>query len=207
MRIRTSSWALAAGLCLAAVLPGCSSRGRAPQPKGPASDLTGPGDWSINRGDWLRSEQAAVWVVLEQQREGGVARIGFVTERRYQEMRGGPIFTMYEVWGLDRSHQLGQVDSLGNAVRFDPVRNRGVESTKVGNASLELSVGAIFGTVRPITLERTSEHALAFDALDVNHDGKLDKTEFPRVLDKFHSPDTNKDGFVDAQEFDEADAL
>lgn len=208
MRIRTHSAALAlVGLTAAVALTGCSSRGRAPRQQGPASDLTGPGDWSLNRGDWLKSEQAAVWVVLEQQREGGMTRIGYVTERRYQEMRGGPVFTMHEVWGLDRSRQLGQVDSLGNAVRFDPIRNRGVESTKVGNSSLELSVGAIFGTVRPISLERTTEHHLAFEALDKNHDGKLDKTEFPRLLDKFHNPDTNKDGFVDEGEFDEADAL
>jgi hypothetical protein len=218
MRIRTKSAAVLLGLVVAVALGACSSRGRGPRrdatspassggPAGSTSDLTGPGDWSLNRGDWLRSEQGRIWRVMEQQRQGGSLPIGFVTERRYQEMRGGPIFTMYEVWGPDRTVQKGQVDALGNAVRFDPIRNRGVDSTKVGNASLELSVGAIFGTVRPLTLEPTSEHALAFEALDVNRDGRLDKSEFPRVLDKFHNPDTNKDGFVDPGEFDAADSL
>ena len=207
MRIRTKSLALAlAGLTLA-LTGGCASHGRAERRAAPDSGLTGPGDWSLNRGDWLRSEQSAVWLVMEQQRDGTSHRIGYVTERRYQEMRGGPVFSVYEVWGLDRKEQLGQVDALGNAVRFDPVRNRGVESVPVGNASLQLSVGAIFGTVRPLTLERTTEHALAFDALDKNHDGKLDKTEFPRLLDKFHNPDTNHDGFLDPGEFDAADEL
>jgi Ca2+-binding EF-hand superfamily protein len=211
MRIRTSRKALSLACLLAAAAAGgaCSSHGRAApvRSEGPSSSLTGPGEWSLNRGDWLNSEQVGVWLVMEQQREGASKRIGYVVEKHYQEMRGGPIFTMYEVYNLDRRRPIGQVDSLGNAVRFVPIRNRGDESVRVGNAALELSVGAIFETVRPLTLERTTEHALAFEALDVNHDGKLDKSEFPRLNDKFHNPDKNKDGFVDAQEFDQADAL
>jgi hypothetical protein len=209
MRIRKSFRALSVACLLAAAAAGgaCSSRGRAPRSEGPASPLTEPGEWSLNRGDWRRSEQTGVWTVMEQQREGPAKRIGYVTEMHYQELRGGPVLAVFEVYGLDRRERIGQVDALGNAVKFVPIRNRGVESVPAGNASLELSVGAIFGTVRPITLERTTEHALAFEALDVNHDGRLDKSEFPRLLDKFHNPDTNKDGFLDPQEFDAADAL
>ena len=207
LRPLTGALGLACLLAAAAAGGACSSRGRAVRSEGPASPLTGPGDWSLNRGDWRKSEQVGIWLVMEQQREGPAKRIGYVTQMHYQELRGGPVLSVYEVYSLDRRQPIGQVDALGNATKFVPIRNRGVESVSAGNATLELSVGAIFGTFRPVSLERTSEHALAFEALDANHDGHLDKNEFPRLLDKFHSPDKNRDGFVDAQEFDEADAL
>jgi Ca2+-binding EF-hand superfamily protein len=48
-----------------------------------------------------------------------------------------------------------------------------------------------------------------FDAVDVNHDGKIDRSEAnsylndqPRPLNWFESMDTNGDGFVQPNEFD-----
>ena len=197
MRIRTSPTALALLLAAALAALGCKSGGRA-RAMGPAGTT---GDFSINRGDWLMGEQVAIWRVMSQPRTGAPERIGYVTERHYREMRGGPVFSLYEVTGLDRSQPLGIVDSLGNATRYRPRRGGGVDAEPAGNSTLILSVGAIFGTVRPLTLEKTSERALAFELLDENHDGFLDKTEFPRITDRLHSPDTNHDGKVDLQEF------
>ena len=170
-------------------------------PTGTTSDL------SLSRGDWLMGDQVGVWTVMAQQRTGAPQRIGYVTQRHYREVRGGPVFSLYEVTGLDREQPIGMVDSLGNATRYRPRRGGGFDSEDAGNAALELSVGSIFQTVRPLTLEKTSERALAFELLDVNHDGFLDKTEFPRINDRVKSPDKNHDGKLDAQEFNDADDL
>ena len=114
---------------------------------------------------------------------------------------------MYEVSTLDREEIIGTVDSLGNAIRFRPRRGGGIDTEKVGNNTLPLSVQAIFDTVRPVTLVATTERALAFEALDLNKDGMLDEKEFPRVKERIGSPDRNKDGKVDPQEFEAADDL
>jgi hypothetical protein len=195
-------------LAAAAVAGGC--RGSRPRdvPPGPGGHLAPvgqPGDLSLNRGDWLMGTQDKVWLVLEQSPTGGAPkRIGYVTSRRYREVRGGPQFTMYEVTTLDRKEVIGMVDSLGNATRFRWAFG-GVDQEKVGNAPLPLSVQAIFATVRPLTLEETTERSLAFEALDKNGDGLLDREEFPRLADRVGGADRDRNGKIDRQEFEDAD--
>jgi hypothetical protein len=208
MRVRTSPLAvsLLAGVLLLTV--GCrSTRNREARDAAPGAlvPMGPPGDISLNRGDWLMGSQDKVWLVLEGSATGGPPkRIGYLTSRRYREMRGGPEFTMYEVTSLDRKEVVGMVDSLGNATRFR-WRYGGVDEEKVGNAPLPLSIQAIFGTVRPITLQETSERDLAFEMLDRNADGLLDKDEFPRLADRVGNPDRDGNGKVDRQEFENAD--
>ena len=192
MRIRTPSLLLSFVLAAATAATGCRSQGaRAGSggvgPTGTTSDL------SLNRGDWLMGEQIGIWKILSQPRSGAPERIGYLSQRNYREVRGGPVFSIYEVTSLDRNQQLGIVDSLGNATRYRPRRGGGFDAEDAGNASLELSIGAIFQTVRPILLEKTTEHALTFEVLDTNHDGFLDKNEFPRITDRVRSPDKNRD--------------
>jgi hypothetical protein len=198
---------LVAAVAAAILLPGCAGRGRrAPADGGAGLPAT---TVSLNRGDWVMGRTTGVWKVEAQGATPNSApeRLGYVTSRLYREVRGGPTFTMYEVTTLDRDEIIGTVDTLGNAMRFRPRRDGGVDTEKVGNNTLPLSVQAIFGTMRPVTLVATTERALAFEALDANKDGVLDAKEFPRVNASVGSPDRNGDGKVDAQEFDLADDL
>jgi hypothetical protein len=194
-----------AGLLLALASAGClrsASTIPPPLPSAPPSDDA----FALSRGDWLVGEQAALYAALEHPFQGAPVRIGYVSERHYREVRGGPILTMYEVYGLDRTNAVGLVDGLGNAKRFRPRRGGGIDVESLGSAPLPLSVQAILGTTHPVTLERTSERALAFEALDKNGDKVLDATEYPRLSTKVSNPDTNRDGKVDFQEFMAADA-
>jgi hypothetical protein len=209
MRLRTAP--LAASLLAGVVLlaGGCRTtrdrEARAPGSGDGLSPLGPPGELSLNRGGWLMGSQDKVWLVLEENAAGGPPkRIGYVTSRRYREVRGGPEFTMYEVTSLDRKEVVGMVDSLGNATRFR-WRYGGVDQEKMGNNTLPLGVQAIFGTVRPISLRETSERDLAFEMLDKNSDGLLDAAEFPRIADRVGSPDRDRNGKVDRQEFEDAD--
>jgi hypothetical protein len=207
MRPRTAR--LAVSLLLGVVLAagGCRSgrRSEGPGPDGRLAPVGPPGALSLNRGDWLMGSQDKVWVVLEENAAGGAPRrIGYVTSRRYREMRGGPEFTMYEVTSLDRREVVGMVDSLGNATRFR-WRFGGVDEEKLGNSTLPLNVQAIFGTVRPVTLRETTERDLAFEMLDKDGDGLLSREEFPRIADRVGSPDRDRNGKVDRQEFEDAD--
>jgi hypothetical protein len=168
--------------------------------------VAGPSDSiSLARGDWLVGEQAGLWIVLEHPYQGPPARIGYLSERHYREVRGGPVLTMYEVTALDRGQVLGIVDGLGAAKRFHPRRGGGLDVEPLGAATLPLSVQAIFGTTHPVTLERTSERALAFEALDKNGDKLLDATEYPRLKTRVANADRNGDGKLDLQEFLAAD--
>jgi hypothetical protein len=166
-------------------------------------------DILLNRGDWLVGQQTGVWTVTVPSSSPKAApeRIGYVTSRRYREVRGGPLFTMYEVTSLDRNDVIGIVDPLGNAKRFRPLRNGEVATDDVGNSTLSLSVQAVFDTAQPVTLDRATERALAFEALDVNRDGTLDKTELPRLASGRDPMDVNRDGKIDASEFANSDSL
>jgi hypothetical protein len=127
--------------------------------------------------------------------------------RRYREVRGGPHFTMYEVTTLDRDEVVGLVDSLGRARRLTPRRGGGIDSTDLGSNRLEESVGAILGSVRPVTLERTSERRIAFEMLDADADGYVTPQEWPRSQGAATDADLNRDGRIDWQEFDRLDRL
>jgi hypothetical protein len=192
-------------LTIAVGAAGCRSRGPAPAGSSGGRLATGS-SMSLNRGDWLVGENYEVHLVLaEPQGAGAPERLGYVITKRYREMRGGPEFTMHEVTGLDRENAVGMVDALGNATRFALGPDGSVESVPAGNNALVLGVQAIFQTTRPITLEKTTERALAFEAMDGNRDGYLDRAEFPRLADRVGNPDRNRDGRVDAQEFETAD--
>ncbi len=169
---------------------------------------TAVGEMSLNRGDWLVGETSGIWKVLADSGGGTPPQpIGHLVARHYREMRGGPVFTMYEVTTLDRHEHVGMIDALGNAIRFVPRRQGGYDSVPAGNSTLEFNVQAIFDTLRPITLEPTSERRLAFEGLDANHDGGLSAEEWPRVKETNPRVDRNGDGKVDYQEFDAIDSL
>jgi hypothetical protein len=161
----------------------------------------------LDRGDWRTSDQVGLWKAFEE-RELGKAptHVGFLVLRRYREVRDGPTFQIYDVTRLDRNDQIGQIDGLGNATRFLPKRDGGIEVVKVGNSTLVLDVQAIFGTTHPMSLAATTERKLAFEALDLNHDGGLTKDEYPRILES-PSADLNHDGKIDPQEFDAIDQI
>ncbi len=173
------------------------------------------GDMSLDRGGWIVGQQKGVWKVTQEVMGKAPLLLGYVVAREHREVRGGPTFTMYEVTTTDRKDVVGSVDSLGNATRFVPGRNGSVERVPVGNNRLDLSVAAIFDTVRPIELVPTTERALAIEALftsyDKDGDGQitrsddLDKNEFPpqpEQIKRFLAADANRDGRVDRTEFE-----
>jgi hypothetical protein len=204
--------ALAAAALACAALPGC----RAPRVEAPYGELMGtpatrtaaPGELLLDRGDWLVGDQSGLYRVFATPVAGGrPVPVGFVVERRYREVRGGPVFTMHEVTSLDRDEQVGLVDSLGNAKRFVPRRGGGIDVVQVGNnPSLAENVAAILGEVRPVVVERTSERRVAFEMLDADRDGYVTAAEWPSTQRAFDL-DRNGDGRVDWQEFDAADRL
>jgi hypothetical protein len=197
-------------LAAACALVGCAKSPRYASGAGLPAASSGPGqpgnpsEWTVNRGDWLVGDQIGVWKVVAEG-EGGKPpeTIGYVTARNYREVRGGPTFTLREVTTLDRDDVIGMIDSLGNAYRYLPRRHGGADPQSVGHNTLELSVQAIFGTMRSVTLEATSERKIAFELLDANHDGGITKEEWPSAP----AHDRNKDGKVDFNEFDAADRL
>jgi len=220
MSIRRSVVASLAVAVLASTAVACSSSPRSPwgtnQVVGETPEMARPsGRFDVNRGDWLVGKETGVWIVWADAHGAKPARLGYVTSSNHRELRGGPSFPMYEVTGLDRKTVLGSVDSLGNAVRFAPARN-GIEAVPVGNNTLELDVQSIFQQIRPVTLEKTSERALAaeavFDSYDHNGNGVIerdekdaDKNEYPTnpaELKRFIKADANKDGRLDRTEFE-----
>ncbi len=203
--MRTPASRLALALLVTAVIPlnGCRSRG-APAESGVAA-ATSP-RLTLDRGDWLVGRRERIYRALEESGIGGAAKpLGFVTERSYREVRGGPAFSHWEVTTLDRNDVIGTVDALGNATRIEPGVAGQLNFVPAGNNTLILGVQAIFRAVNPIRLVETSERAIAFDALDANHDGMLDASEFPRLHDRVGNPDKNGDGKVDRNEFEDAD--
>lgn len=203
--------ALATAALAAAALAGCQNR-RAGAPYtlpsvGP--DAVPVGALSLDRGGWVVGQQTGLKEVLVPGDLPGSApkRLGFVTTRSHRQVRGGPAFTVHEVSRVDRDDVVGIVDALGNAKRFRPQRDGRIEVEPAGNNTLERSVQAIFETTQPITLVATSERRLAFETLDRDRNGTLDADEYPRIKAKRGSPDTNRDGVVDWNEFDADDDL
>jgi len=208
--------ALAAAPLLA--LGGCAGRrsGGAVYPEPAPFAVSVPvGDMSLDRGGWIVGQQSGVWKVTQEVMGKAPAHLGYVVARAHREVRGGPSFTMYEVTTTDRKDVVGMVDSLGNATRYVPGRDGSIEKVAVGNNRLDLSVAAIFDTVRPVELVKTTERALAVEALfaswDKDGDGAItrsddiDKNEFPAQaaeIKKFLAADANRDGKVDRTEFE-----
>jgi hypothetical protein len=207
MRSRLATLASAAALAAALASASCRGAGieRHPLPLAGPCDAGTTGDWSINRGDWLVGEKVGLWTVNAHPRTGAPVRVGYVTERHYREVRGGPVFQLFEVTNLDRSRAVGTVDALGNAKRFRPRQGGGFDTEAAGNSTLALGVQAILESSDPVTLDPTSERALAFEMLDANRDGVLEPKEFPRLSSKLANADRNGDGKVDFQEFETAE--
>lgn len=163
---------------------------------------------ALDRGDWMVHQGGKVWKVMAAPTGNRAPRhIGYVVDRQYRQMRGGPEFVVRSVTTLDRQEQIGHVDQLGHAVRYEPQRNGAFEEVSVGTNTLELSVAAIFATKERLTLAPTSERRLAFEALDLNRDGVLQPNETSAYGDRVAGADSNRDGIVDFQEFDAVDAL
>ena len=208
MSRRSVSAAFALAAVAALGLAGCRSRGA-----GTASTLPSTaapvGAMSLDRGAWLVGTTTGIFTVTVpgDTPSSKPVRIGYVTARSHRQVRGGPAFTVYEVSGLERDTAVGIVDSLGNAKRFKPRANGHQEVEDAGNSTLSFSVQSIFETPKPVTLTATSERQLAFEALDADGNGTLDEKEFPAIKAARGSPDTNRDGKIDWNEFDADDDL
>lgn len=161
----------------------------------------------IDRGGWMVSQQSKVYKVYESQMGLPERHVGYVMANSYKQVRGGPAFPMQVVTTLDRNDQIGHVDSLGRAVRYEPQRDGTFRNEPVGTGTLEDGVAAIFGTNRAVRLEATSERRLAFEALDVDGNGLLTPDESASFGDRIQGADTNGDGGVDFAEFDIVDTL
>jgi hypothetical protein len=162
----------------------------------------------LDRGDWMVNQGSRVWkVMVSRAANRPPEHIGYVVERQYRQMRGGPEFQIYNVTTLDRNEQIGHLDQLGRGIRYEPSRNGRFTEKSVGINTREKTVAAIFETNDTVTLQPTSERRLAFEALDVNGDGVLQANESGSFGDRVAGADTNRDGVVDFQEFNAVDVL
>ena len=192
---------------------GCRSNSRGGPPKGGLPTVLPTADCDnlalrLDRSDWMVNQGTRSWrVVAHSAPNRPPEHIGFLIERRYKQMRGGPEFKMYSVTTRNRNEQIGQIDQLGRAMRYEPQRDGGFANVPAGTNTRELNVAAIFETNDRITLEATSARREAFSALDVNGDGKLQPAETTSFGDRITGADLNRDGFVDFEEFDQVDIL
>lgn len=161
----------------------------------------------IDQGSWMVSQRSKVWKVYENRMGQSERHLGFVEENVYRQARGGPEFPMFKVTTRDRNDQIGHIDSLGRAVRYEPRRDGGFEKVDVGTNTLEENLSAIFGTARPIRVEPTSERRLAFESLDVNGDSVLQRNEWEPFGRRTGEVDANGDGNVDFEEFETIETL
>jgi hypothetical protein len=197
-------------LCLCAVsalvLAGCyASVG---EPKRRVPDSPEALAMRMDRGDWMVNQGSAVYKVMAASAPNRPPRhIGYVEERLYRQMRGGPEFTIWVVTTLDRDEQIGKIDQLGRAVRYEPQRNGTFRQVALGSSSREMNIAAIFDTNDRVTLSSVSERRLAFEALDANGDGLLQANETRSFGDRISAADANQDGVVDFEEFDTIDIL
>ena len=189
------------------ILPACSSSrttGRGLPTVSARDDIA----QRIDRGDWMVNRATKVSKVMVTGEPNRPPRqIGFVEARKYRQRRGGPEFTMYVVTTLDRKEQIGHIDQLGRAYRYEPRRGGTFEKVALGSNTLERNVQAIFDTTQRVTLEPTTERRLAFEALDANGDGLLQPAESRSFGGRITEADTNHDGVVDFEEFDQIDVL
>jgi hypothetical protein len=194
----------------ALALPGCKS-----SPNGPGSPyrLAPTADCDnlalrLDRGAWMENQGTRIWKVMAASAPNRPPRhIGYVEESTYQQVRGGPQFHMLSVTTLNRKEQIGQIDQLGKAVRYEPRRNGTFEPVDLPANTRERNVAAIFDTQATITLVPTNERQLAFDAIDTSGDGLLQPGETAHLGARIHGADANRDGVVDFQEFAAVDVL
>jgi hypothetical protein len=157
--------------------------------------------------DWLVSQRADLWKIVEEAPPAAPRHVGFVVAREYRQEAGATTYRIYTVTGRDRRNELGHVDQMGRAVRYVPVRGGGIDRVDVGQGTLQDSVAAILDTTNRIVLEQTSERRLAFEALDRNGSGVLEQPEMAAAGARVASADRNRDGVVDFGEFDALDVL
>lgn len=165
------------------------------------------GPLELDRGDWAVSRLGGVWKALESQPDRPPRHVGFVTRRRFKQMRGGPSYDMYEVTTLNRAEHIGHIDQMGRAWRYEPQRNTGFEKVDLGISNMENGVAAIFDTSREMFLERTTERRIAFDLLDRDGSGYLEEAELAKHGDRIRAGDKDRDGRVDFEEFDAVPVL
>ena len=157
----------------------------------------------MNRGDWMVATKSRIWKVFENQPSGPERHVGYLVGSKYRQVRGGPEFTMYKVTTLDRNDQIGHIDQVGRAVRYEPRRDGEFVEVPVGSSTREENLASIFDTRRTMRVEATNEIRLAFEALDDDGDGRLSRTETADWSGRVASADANNDGFVDFEEFAE----
>ncbi len=162
---------------------------------------------NLDRGDWAVAQRTKVWKVLEYPAGELPNHIGYVTGRRFRQMRGGPGYDLYTVTTLNRSEEVGRIDQMGRAYRYEPRRNAGFAEVDLGSNSMENDVAEILQTTWEVTLEPTNDRRLAFELLDLDSNGFLEAAELKNHGDRIPRTDTNGDGRIDFQEFDRADIL
>jgi len=162
----------------------------------------------LDRGDWMVNKSTKLYKVMAR---GAPNRppllIGYVEEKEYRQARGGPEFRMYSVTTKNRAEQIGHIDQMGRAYRYEPRRNGTFDKVDLGSNTIEENVQAIFDTNDKVVLRETSARRLAFESLDANGDGVLQKAEAESFGDRVAGADTNHDGVVDFEEFDAVDVL
>jgi len=162
----------------------------------------------IDRGDWMVTQGSSVFKVMAQgQANRPPQHIGFLEKREYRQRRGGPEFTIYSVTTMSRSEQVGHIDQMGRAYRYEPRRNGSFSKVALPSNTLEFNVQAILASGQRVTFEETNERRLAFEALDADGDGLLQPAETTSFGDRISGADTNRDGVVDFAEFNAVDVL
>ena len=192
------------------VIGGCCGTTPCPPPDEPVLDIgciESSSPLTLDRGDWTVSRRTAVWKVQESQVNAPPKTIGYLIRRKYRQMRGGPEYHMYQVTTTNRREEIGQIDQMGRAWRYEPRRNDGFEQIDEGTHDLEIGVAAIFQTRRKVSLIETTERALAFGLLDRDGSGYLEKNEVEPHGDRLRDADMNGDGLVGFDEFDALDVL
>jgi hypothetical protein len=162
----------------------------------------------LDRGDWMVNKSTKLWKVMAVGQANRPPRhIGFLEQRGYRQARGGPDFQMYSITTRNRDEQIGHIDQLGQAYRYEPRRNGTFDKVAIGTNTLELNVQEIFEVTDDVILRETNERRLAFDALDENGDGMLQQNEARSFGDRITGADANGDGLIDFEEFDALDVL